>query len=201
MKSDTIHIISNGTGIQLALGQAEKCAAYEGLGQKEVIRLRLLTEEMLGMFQALTNEVEADFWIEDNDRLFTLHLLTDTTMTGEKRDQLLAASTSGENASAKGFMSKIRDIFERALEPANDSTPRYFSGGWYVPSTYSGAAEIANYAEADIWSLNQYRASLDGQEGAEDWDELEKSIVARLADEVRIGILGGRVEMTIVKQF
>ncbi|MBR6427142.1 MAG: hypothetical protein IKS28_04875 [Clostridia bacterium] len=201
MKSDVIHIVSTGTGIKAALDQAERTALFEGLGRKEAIRLRLLTEEMLGMFEALTNEIEADFWIEVREGQFTIHLLTDTVMTSEKREQLLAASTTGENNSAKGVMSKIRDIFERALEPVNAVTPKYFSGGWFSPSTYGAAVDTAGPIEAEIWSLNQYRASLQGENSAEAWDELEKSIVASLADEVRIGILGGRVEMEIVKTF
>lgn len=200
MKSDVVHIISSGSGIRFALNQAEKTAVFEGLNEKETIRLRLLTEEMLGMFQTLTGEIEADFWVEDVDRTFTLHLMTTTTMTGKKRDQLLSVSSSGENESAKGVMGKIRDIFERALEPSTSTMPKYFSGGWFVPASYSGLMDTAGPLEAEVWSLNQYRTSLDGDD-AEDWDELEKSIVASLADEVRIGILGGRVEMTIVKQF
>ena len=34
-----------------------------------------------------------------------------------------------------------------------------------------------------------------------DWDELEGSVVARLADDVRVGIVGQKVELTIIKKF
>ena len=41
----------------------------------------------------------------------------------------------------------------------------------------------------------------EGRAPVEDWDELEKSVVARLADEVKIGIAGHDVEMVISKKF
>ena len=37
------------------------------------------------------------------------------------------------------------------------------------------------------------------QEAQEDWDELEKSVVARVADDVKVSIEGRTVEMTILK--
>ena len=202
MKSDIIHLTKSGDGTACALDQAERTAAFKQLSPKNTVRLRLLTEEMMGMFRALTGEVEADFWIEDTGNEFSLHLLTETQMTGLKRDQLLSASTSGENASAKGIMGKIRDIFERAMEPSVEGAPRLFGGGWYAPNL--GGATMSNMGalEAEMWSLNQYRESLSGQDNAsEAWDELEKSVVANLADEVRIGIAGGKVEMIIFKTF
>lgn len=201
MKSDVIHLTKNEDGMILALDQAERTAAFKQLSPKNAIRLRLLTEEMMGMFRALTGEVEADFWIEDSEKEFSLHLLTETQMTGLKRDQLLAASTSGENVSAKGIMGKIRDIIERALEPSVEGAPRLFGGGWYAPNMAGASMSNMGALEAEMWSLNQYRESLKAGENGEAWDELEKSVVANLADEVRIGIVGGKVEMVIFKTF
>ena len=201
MKSDIIHITNNGNGTALALEQAELTASYKKLSAKNTIRLRLLAEELIGMFTALTGEVEGDFWIEDRENEFELHLLTETNMTEEKRSNLLSVSTTGENVSAKGFMGKIRDILERALEPINDATPRYFGGGWYSSSFGGVNAMSMGSLESEYWSLNQYRDSLPEDGNGEDWDELEKSVVSKLADEVRIGIDGRRAEIIIFKKF
>jgi len=47
--------------------------------------------------------------------------------------------------------------------------------------------------------LRQYRAQ--NAEGSQEaWDELEKSVVSRVADDVRVSIMGRTVEMTIVKE-
>ena len=55
---------------------------------------------------------------------------------------------------------------------------------------------------AGLWSLNRYRSAVkEGKAPAENWDELEKSVIARLADDVQIGISGQNVEMVIYKKF
>jgi len=55
------------------------------------------------------------------------------------------------------------------------------------------------------WSMQSYRSAIEGSSrgaGAKDeWDELEKSIVANIADDVRIAISGDEVGMTVYKNF
>ncbi|MBR2797884.1 MAG: hypothetical protein IKF99_08140 [Oscillospiraceae bacterium] len=56
------------------------------------------------------------------------------------------------------------------------------------------------------WSMEDYREQLrqyreQNAEGSQEaWDELEKSVVSRVADNVKVSILGRTVEMTIVKE-
>ena len=56
------------------------------------------------------------------------------------------------------------------------------------------------------WSMEDYRNQLrqyrnQNAEGSQEaWDELEKSVVSRVADDVKVSILGRTVEMTIVKR-
>ncbi len=56
------------------------------------------------------------------------------------------------------------------------------------------------------WSMEDYREQLrqyreQNAEGSQEaWDELEKSVVSRVADDVKVSILGRTVEMTIVKR-
>ena len=57
------------------------------------------------------------------------------------------------------------------------------------------------------WSMVEYEDALsarirrDEAAALEAWDELEKSIIANLADEVRISIRGREVEMVVYKSF
>ena len=57
-----------------------------------------------------------------------------------------------------------------------------------------------------MWSLEEYREQLrtyreQNVNGAsEAWDELEKSVVSNLADEVKVSIKGHTAEMTIYKR-
>ena len=94
MKTDKITVYSSGKQIEKVLNEAEKVAAYKGLSPRNRLHLRLLTEEMMGMMRSITGEKEGQFWIEDEDGVYQLHLVVRTDMDDTKREQLLAASTS-----------------------------------------------------------------------------------------------------------
>lgn len=200
MRSDVIHVTNGGRGFEDALSQAELVARYKGLPNKSALHLRLLAEEMLGMMNALTGEREADFWIDDEDGVFTLHLQAETEMNAKLRKNLLAVSTSGVNAAAKGVTGKVRDLFERMLEPGDMSLGADVAAGLCC-SGFDPEFGSYMFTVDDYWSLEKYRAAArDGRTPKENWDELEKSVVGRLADDVQVGIRGSKVEMAIIKK-
>ena len=51
----------------------------------------------------------------------------------------------------------------------------------------------------DQWTLNRYRDA--ERNNSEPWDELEKSIIANLADDVVVSVKGNNVEIAIIKKF
>lgn len=197
MKSDVIAVSANGTGVKEALTQTETIAKVKGLSEEDQLRLRLLTEEMMGMLQGLTGEIDAEFFIEEENNNYVLHLSTDTEMYAEKRRRLVEATTTKRDAAATGISGKLRSLFASMLEPKNAETPSVASLsslGVFAPSS-SGSG-------APMWTLSEYRDQVQKAENAaEAWDELEKSVVASLADDISIGIRGKCVEMTIHKKF
>ena len=158
---------------------------------------------MTGMMTALTGEHEADFWLETVGDTFYLHLKTETKMNTELRKKLLAASTSGENIAAKGVMGKIKDLFSRLLEPTEAPIPREYAAGFVsedLPTAEAAAvAKNMSIVAMNIWSLNRYKSEL--KASGKVWDELEQSVVAKLADEIKVSITGINVELTIEKTF
>ena len=194
MKTDVISISSQGSHMEEALAQAEKVSAYHGLSPKSVLHLQLLTEETLGLMRAITGSVNGEFWIENEGSQFELHLKVTAFIDEKKREQLLSASTSGVNEAARGFMGKIRAFFELSGDAPS-------MRGMFLPVSSPHASD------AIVWSMDDYRAQLrqySDQENSpaaqEAWDELEKSVVARLADEVKVRIDGYDVEMTAYKK-
>ena len=198
MITDKIVVSSKGNQMESALRQAEKVAAYKELGEKQTMHLRLLTEEMMGMMRSITGETRGVFWIEDDGDTYQLHLKVDTRMDSEKRDQLLAASTSGKNESAKGFMGRLRDFFDRSgdADVVTYSNPLFMSGAMEYSSTPALDWE---------WSMSKYESELasriqEDEAAREAWDELEKSVVHNIADEVKVSIKGQSAEMIIFKK-
>ncbi len=198
MKTKEISVSNYGSGMKEALDTTESLGREAGLSKKEELRLRLLAEELFGMVKAITGEAEALYWAEREGNKFSLHLKVDTEMNKAMRRQLLSVSSSGENAAAKGFMGKLLDVISTALSPRDEETAALLSVGMMNLGVTGSTA-------ACVWSMQQYKtqmeAILDLPEAREAWDELEKSIVAKLADEVSVFIRGGGVELVIDKAF
>ena len=98
MQTDKIQILSNGEGIEAALAESEKFAAYMGIEGKPALHLRLLTEELLGMVRAITGDFKAYFWIENQEGGgYRIHLDAETPMNLDKKTELISLSSKGVN--------------------------------------------------------------------------------------------------------
>lgn len=205
METDRIKISSDGTGREAALNEVEKYANYIGLDEKQALKVRLLSEETVGMVDAITGEFNADFWIEGDNGVTFIHLLANTKMNLEKKEQLVSVSTSGKNEAAKGFMGKIKEFFENGLynvEEVDQLSTEYGGDPIMYASMGMYSPDGANFSSLVYkWSLNRYREKLEDEEERpakkEAWDELEKSIVANLADDVKVSVSGDSVELVI----
>ena len=123
-------------------------------------------------------------------------------MSSEKRNSLIEVSTSGKNAAAKGIMGKLKEIVELYWlgykDGVEDSTGIDFS-------TYTGMAmsTMSSTAGSTRWTLSDYRSKIECQKDSgkgEEWDELEKSVGKNVADDVKVSIRNGCVEMIILKK-
>ena len=198
MKTDVITVSAKGKRMETALEQVEKVAAYKGLSPKSTLHLRLLTEEMMGLMRSITGAPEGEFWIEDEDGEFQLHLRVTARLSSEKREQLLSVSATGKNESAKGLMGHLRDFFDWSCD-GEDGT---FASPLLLPDAFEHTSSPVLDWE---WSMRRYEDVLATQMNRdsstrEAWDELEKSVVKNIADDVRVAIRGGFVELTILKK-
>lgn len=210
MQTDKITITSSGSGMEAAMKEAMKFAGYIGLDRKKTLRLRLLVEETLGMVEAITEDFAAYFWLEsDEDKSYRIHLTAETYMDYNKKQGLIAVSREGKNDASRGFMGKIRNLIENSIYNMNEvgrleaeyggSPVMYGSLGMYDVD----ASAMSTYAY--MWSMDNYRQGIEEQMADDSaskdaWDELEKSIVASIADDVRVGVKGNIVEMVIEKK-
>lgn len=201
----TLKITNEEFRLAEALELTETLGRQGGLSEKEVLRLRLLTEELVGMLRGISGDVTAEYRIGQTGKSYTLRLSSDVTLDRRMREQLIAASTSGTNEAARGFMGSIREMIEIALLPTGSgpSLLSRMSMGLMSMSGSTGPAAHQASAGAFQWSMKQYKSAILAQEGEDNpaWDELEKSIVASIADEVRVLVDGSYVEIAIDKNF
>lgn len=202
MKTREIRVTSKGEGMDEALDLTEKVGNRSGLFRKEKLRLRLLAEELFGTMKSIAGDVEGVYFIENEGKSFEIHMAAEVILTSEMRDQFLSVSSSGKNAAAKSFMGKIRDMIASVVLSMN-ADPTMLQMGLMSsgsPIGYQGGYECYE------WYMNKYKEAVkemdpDSEEAGEAWDELEKSIVANIADDISISIVGSKVEIVIKKAF
>jgi hypothetical protein len=174
MRSDIVHIDNSGAGFQRVTDEAKKVATYKGLGEMDAIQLQVLTEELLSLAHSIAGKVKASFWIEFENAQADLHLTTKAVLDKEKRAELIASSTSQKNEAARTFLGWLRDQFQEAMASDADH---------YQPSD-----DIMNDLPLGVYDNPDY-------------DGFERSILKKLADDIKIGINGENVDITVSKRF
>lgn len=208
MVGEQVYVKNDGTGVDQALRATDRFARSLDITGKKAMHLRLLAEEMLGMVRAITGEFTALYWDEGDSSEVKLCLKADTIMDPQKRRDLISTSSSGRNNAAKGIMGKIKELIEIGVENYDEVSRLQVKYGVDPVSYGTMGMGVDNelMAQAALsWSLETYRKSLeevkDENEGMDAaWDELEKSIVANLADDVQVGIRSDKVEIIVLKK-
>ena len=190
-----IHKFEKGTRIfDEIFAESEKVAKYNELSHRHALELRLLCEELVNMLPSIVSDFSGEFWIENQNDYYELCVkVFIENMDFDTRERLINVSKNNKNSAAVGISGKIRDAFEYMTIVGND--PMISPAGRFGFSS--------NIDFSQIWSLKQYQEKV--QENAEieteAWDEIEKSIIAKLADDVIVGIKGKTVNIIIKKKF
>ena len=202
MKTEIISVYASGDGRDKALELTEKTGAFCGLDHQSSLRLRLLSEELIELIRPFTDKIHGEFWLEAEDNEVQIHLKTDIPMDLQTRKELLAVSSSGKNSAAKGLMGKIREMIASVTLPDDPETKEMTDQAFSLISI--GSQMGAHYDGAYSWSMTAYMNqvnNIDNEDGKAAQDELERSIVANLADEVTVSIVGSEVEVIIFKSY
>ena len=207
MKSNICKLNEDLTCLHAVLAEVEKVTAYNSLENQKALRIRLLAEELCGMLPGLIENFKGKFWAENDGDDYELHVeLKADDMNVDLRDELLSVSKSGKNAAAKGVMGKIRAVAETMLLVAFDPSLQALPAGEFYD--YHGFNMGFGYIDSVVaceteyvysWSLCNYKAAV--EEKAEEYAELERSIVAKLADDIIVGVRGKKVEIVVKKSF
>jgi hypothetical protein len=190
--------IENGTrDLAAILQESERVAEYNRLTDKQTLQLRLLCEEVDGMLPNIIDDFSGSLWIDYDNGVCKVNVsIKIPEMTSVRKRELVEISSNKKNASAIGIVGKIRSAVEDFLL-SEDEYARSTSVGLFHPST--GYSEGVDYSY--IWSLEQYKNTVNEESKAVAWDELEKSVIASVADDVIVGVKGNQADIIIVKKF
>ena len=198
MKSNVCKIEKGIGSLVEILKESERVAEYNGFTHKQSLHLRLLCEELDGMLPNLINDFEGCLWIEYDEGVCKIKVsIRIPEFNTDKKNELIAIAKNKKNAAAVGIVGRIRNSIENIFltEGAGDAfcvspDPVYMASGYTEYTDYSY-----------LWSLEHYRTTVKADKKAEAWDELEKSVIASVADDVIVGVKGKQADITIVKKF
>lgn len=199
MRSDIYSLKKNFEDYSAIPAEAEKVASYAGLDEKSTLRLRLLAEELVCALPRLLETGEGEFWIDETKKKFSLHLkIIPTDILDVDEDKIFSMSSTGKNAAAVGIINKICIAVEYMIN-AQARAARD------MPYDFYDMGMNPEYSQYSMWTLAQYKSSIensdDDHKDEEKWDELEKSIIANIADDVSVGMINDTIELIVTKQF
>lgn len=206
MVSDKFTVNNDAQRMAAARYVTESFADQAGLDGRNALRLELLVEETLGMVKTMLDSFYGQIWFTADGRDVEIHFEATADMDADKKEELLSVSSTGKNVAAKGFMAKLGEMISGALRSAGRSIDAYGQETMKYGVVHTPELMAAYPDMMTIWTLQTYRVDLDqartdGDFAEEAWDELEKSIVAKLADDVAVGVRGDRIDLVIRKRF
>lgn len=198
MKSNVCKIENGTRDLEAILKESERVAEYNGLSHKQALQLRLLCEEIDGMLPNIVDDFEGELWIDFEDGVCKVNVSVQfPEVNADKKAELISIAKDQKNAAAVGIVGKIRNAIENFLLDEDMMTAVTISTRPYSLAT--GYSDGVDYDY--LWRLEEYRNSVKKEEQVEAWDELEKSVIASVADDVIVGVRGKRAEIVITKKF
>ena len=198
MRSNICKIEKGTRDLEAILKECEKVALYNDLSHKQSLHLRLLCEELDGMLPNLIDNFDGELWIDFEDGVCKVNVsIQIPELNAEKKEALVDMAKSKKNAAAVGIVGKIRDAIENFfLDEVRMNATAWSTEAFALGTGYS---EGINYA--CLWRLEEYKRSMEKRAGETAWDELEKSVIASVADDVIVGVKKRQANIVIVKKF
>lgn len=198
MKSNVCKIEKGTKDLEAIFNECEKVAEYNRLTHKQALQLRLICEEIDGMLPKITDDFDGNIWFEFEDGVCKVNVEIELEdITADEKERLISISRSKNNAAAVGVLGKIRSAIEDFF--LNDEVVQAVvvkPGNFYLSTGFIDGVDYAF-----LWSLDQYRELAKKNEESEEWDELEKSVIASVADDVIVGVKGKTASIVVVKKF
>lgn len=197
MKSDIISIRNEvqQTDIERVLKEVEKLAKYKELDEKQTLHLRLLAEELIGFQKGILGFCEGNLYIENEGNEYKICLHADVKMDILAKDRAVEFATDHINSAYLGFKGKLRMIMDTMFQESEIRTGVDEYRGFLLNDIND-----FNFDDYDkAWSLNEYKNSI--EEDSSDWDMLEHSILANIADDIIVAARNNYVDIIVSKKF
>lgn len=169
--------------IARALKEVDDFSNYLKLDDNVTGHIRLLSEELLEMIDSVLDVEDGRFYIESEDGItFKIHLAVEAIVGDSAEKVLVKVSSSKENTAykgVKGLLRQVMDFFGNAKYGSLPTIPDNAVG----TGLYAGLTMQEDFCE---WSINQYLEEMKRDEKVENWDELEMSVLTKIAKDIKV---------------
>lgn len=192
IKSLICPIEGNSWDVERALNEVDGFSRQMGLGAKQSEHLRLIGEELLGMVGGMLEVNEGRFWIETEGDDYIINLAA-KSIVGTRAKAIL--DSASKNKEYKGITGLVRKAVDNMEQMFRDSGATY-SFDEQIDAALAGTEVLSDDALA--WSLMKYSESVERDEKAEQWDELELSVLKKISKDIIISYRNTRVDIKVV---
>lgn len=177
-RKESYQVSYDGSNADEILDSVEHFSWRMGCSRKESLQMRLLTEEMMELVRTITDRSMMTVVYGGRNRDCLVRVELDNAIDQGQKERLLRVSAQ-ENASA-GLIDRMRRVAVRLM------------------TNGSGM-------EGSVWSLKEYIDTVVDQSSNPDSDqaieELERSIIANIADDVKVSFRGSQVIIEATRSF
>lgn len=177
--------------IKRALEETECYGKLMHLNDEQISKLRRISEELLGMVEGIFDIAYGRFFIEEIDGDYVVTLKA-KTIVGERARAILNNVT--KNDRYKGFQGAIRHMMDVIYEAVGNESPAADVAA--IDDALAGASIITN--EALEVSVAKYTDMIERDEKADNWDELELSLIKKLSKDIKIYYSTDKVVINVI---
>ena len=171
-KTDALRIAPGESGLDEAIERGRRFAGLQRMDGRAALQLELLTEETIGLMQQFTEQSWREFWIEGSRAAYRIHFRTFVQISSlDEYQKLLKLSSTGQNEVLKSVNGRILEAVAIGREKL--------------------LKKNKGQAQSVEWQLSEEKL---------EEDEIGKSILGKLASDVRVSINREWVELTVLKK-
>lgn len=199
-KSKVIAFNGSDESVKKAINEAERYAVSENLGNSMKLRLRLISEELLTLTRSIPRLKDGSFYIERDGIDYEICFDAAGKISKKTRDQLVEVSSSNTNDAYAG----ISGLFTKAIDSMVQMSINDKQGVNSV--SMDTMEESIGKGDNDYkWSYNIYKekeqvasADFDDELAEINEDEIGKSMLMKMSDDIRISVRTNHVSMRVL---
>ncbi len=154
-----------------AIEVSRQFAAQQRMSARSAMQLELLTEETIGLMQQFTEQSWREFWVEGSTSVYRVHLRTFAKVNSlDEYQKLIQLSTTGRNEAAKSLNMRIAEVMLIGRDKL---------------------LKKKGQAEPFEWKLSEEKM---------DEEEIGKSILGKMASDVRVSVTEKWIELIVMKK-